>query len=161
MIKQIKGFEDLYTISDNGIIYTSNGKEKKSSKDRKGYLHITLSKNGIKYSFLVHRLVAENFINNPNNDKYVNHINGLKDDNRVLNLEWCSNSYNLKHAYKTNLKSAKNEKNSRVKVSNETIKNIREDFIINKLTRKELAIKYNISYSHIVSILLNKRRLEV
>ena len=56
---------------------------------------------------LVHRMVAETWIPNPNNYREVNHINGDKDDNRVENLEWTTRSENLRHAYRTGLKKVK------------------------------------------------------
>ena len=71
--------------------------------DRDGYLRVHLSKNGKRTSELVHRLVAKTFIDNPNNKPQVNHINGRKDDNRVENLEWCTASENVTHAYRTGL----------------------------------------------------------
>ena len=54
----------------------------------------------------VHQLVANTWIDNPNNYKEVNHINGDKDDNRVENLEWTTRSENLRHAYRTGLRKA-------------------------------------------------------
>ena len=54
-------------------------------------------------SQLVHRLVADTWIPNPNHHKELNHINGNKDDNRVENLEWVTRSENLRHAYRTGL----------------------------------------------------------
>ena len=69
-------------------------------KDNRGnYLSVTLSANGKGKRYSVHRLVAMAFIPNPNNLPQVNHINGIRNDNRVGNLEWCNNSYNIWHSY--------------------------------------------------------------
>lgn len=91
--KQIEGFEGLYEISNLGNV---KGKKKvlKKAMQSNGYEYVTLRKNGQQYHSLVHRLVALNFIENPNNYPEVNHISEDKHDNSVSNLEWCTHVYN-------------------------------------------------------------------
>ena len=96
----IPGFKGLYKVSNKGVVkslnYNHTGKEKilKPNKDGFGYPKVALSKNGKIKTIKVHRLVAEAFISNPLNLPEVNHINEIKEDNRVENLEWCSSRYN-------------------------------------------------------------------
>ena len=81
-----------------------NGKILKQSKNQKGYLRIRISKGrNKKYTLLIHRLVALAFIENPNNYQQINHIDGNKENNYYLNLEWCNNSQNQIHAVKLGL----------------------------------------------------------
>lgn len=65
--------------------------------DKNGYHYVHLYKNGKQYIKKIHRLVAEAFIPNPNNLPEVNHINLIKSDNNINNLEWCTHKYNMKH----------------------------------------------------------------
>lgn len=72
------------------------------------YYRVPLTnKEHIKKYYLVHRLVAQAFLENPNNLPEVNHINGNKFDNSISNLEWCNRQYNIKHAYKIGLNPSK------------------------------------------------------
>jgi hypothetical protein len=70
---------------------------------KNGYSQMNITLNGKTKSFLVHRLVALEYCLNPSNKKEVNHINGIKTDNRVENLEWVTRSENIKHGISTGL----------------------------------------------------------
>lgn len=103
MEKRIKDFED-YAITDDGKVISykySTPRIMKTYFQAAGYENIKLCKNNITYHFLIHRLVAEAFIPNPNNLPEVNHKNKDKKDNRVENLEWCTRKENLYDSYST------------------------------------------------------------
>lgn len=114
--KDIPGYEGLYQVSNFGRIkglprYVSNDKGQILLKERilkghkitKGYIQVEFPNKDKRVLKLIHVLVAQAFIPNPNNYPQVNHINGLKDDNRAENLEWVNNSMNQLHAYKLGL----------------------------------------------------------
>ena len=103
----IKGFEGLYEVStwgnvrslDRWVIYKNGAKHFYKGKIlklfiNKGYIRVELSKNCKKIKCLVHRLVAEAFIPNPDNLPLINHKDEVKDNNYPYNLEWCTHEYN-------------------------------------------------------------------
>lgn len=104
--KDIKDFEGLYQVSNFGRVRSLKfGKERLlKCGGNTGYYKVELWKNGKKCDKQVHRLVADAFIDNPNNLECVNHINGIKIDNRVENLEWITCKENTIHAIKNELK---------------------------------------------------------
>lgn len=96
-IGNIKTIDTEKKCIRSGIEFTMKlkGKLKKRTIDKYGYLYVSFNKCKAR----VHRLVAIAFIPNIENKPFVNHINGIKNDNRVENLEWCTSSENNKHAY--------------------------------------------------------------
>lgn len=108
--KWIKNFEGTHSVTEDGHIYRySNGQaiEVAQVKHTQGYLYSTLTRNGVQTNVLVHRVLAEAFIPNPENKKYVNHIDGNKSNNDLSNLEWCTSRENCLHAYATGLNTHK------------------------------------------------------
>jgi hypothetical protein len=99
-----------YSISKDGNVINNKFKRKlKPFLDAYGYYQVCLCNKGQIKKFRVNRLVAEAFIPNTNNYKQVNHINGIKTDNRIENLEWVTPSQNMLHAYKIGLKKVTNK----------------------------------------------------
>ncbi|MDP3959930.1 MAG: NUMOD4 domain-containing protein [Pseudorhodobacter sp.] len=111
-MKDIKGFEGLYAVTEDGQVWSYPKQNNRNLRGRwmkqqphKGYLSVHLKKDGKIFSKLVHRLVAETFIPNPENRPQVNHKHedGNKARNLVDNLEWTTNKENSDHAFKVNL----------------------------------------------------------
>lgn len=111
--KNVKGFEGFYQVSNEGDVRSldrlidgggTQNKRKlkgvllKGGVSNSGYVKFTLTNSGKMKYYSGHRLVALNFIPNPNNYEQVNHIDGDKLNNNVNNLEWCDSFYNMKHA---------------------------------------------------------------
>jgi hypothetical protein len=111
--KDIPEYEGLYQISNLGNVKSQHsnrmngqrpGKLLKITLMKNGYMSLELRMSDTNKRHLVHRLIAEVFIPNPDNRPVVNHINGIKNDNRIENLEWCTQSENIRHAIDTGLR---------------------------------------------------------
>ena len=141
----IKDFEDYYEVSNlgrfrskdrllirnNGVTQFTKGKILKNNYYSNGYVQLILYVNKNRFNFLGHRVVAEHFIPNPDNLPIVNHINLIKWDNRVSNLEWCTHSDNNNHAVKNgcfdNKKVIKGENHPNTKLTDEDVKYIKRN----------------------------------
>lgn len=145
MFVKIDGF-DNYEVSELGEIRSlmkSVPKILNLDVNPSGYTNCCLYRDKKKHRFLVHRLVAEAFIPNPENKPQVNHKNGTKTDNRVENLEWCTYEENLTHAVENGLR-ATGERVSTAKLKEDDVRHIL------KLRRegnpiKSIANKYDVS----------------
>lgn len=104
MFIDIENYNGVYGVNCNGDV--RNNKTGRILKPNYGqhYAYVTPSKNGKAKRLNIHRAVAIAFIPNPENKETVNHINGIKHDNNVTNLEWATRSENEKHAWATGLK---------------------------------------------------------
>lgn len=106
--KNIEGYEGKYQVSNLGNVksletwtgdrYIKREKILKNNLYGNGYYYVGLSKNGKVKRYKVSRLVAQEFIPNPENKPFINHIDGDKLNNHIDNLEWCTQSENMKHA---------------------------------------------------------------
>jgi hypothetical protein len=108
--KKVKNYPERYFVSYSGFVRSRTVlypfpryKYLGQQKSVHGYKQVGLSKSGMQKTFGVHRIVAQTFIPNPNRYLCVNHKNGVKTDNSVNNLEWCTHSQNSRHAIKNGL----------------------------------------------------------
>jgi hypothetical protein len=113
--KIIKDYED-YSITREGKVFsykTSKEKELKLNRDKDGYLLVNLFKFGKGKTLKVHRIVAETYIPNTKNKPQVNHINEIKDDNKLENIEWVTCKENINHGTRNerHSESVRGEKN--------------------------------------------------
>ena len=165
--KDIPGFEGKYQASNLGRIKSLgkrywNGYGKgyiRTTKDRiiggsklstKGYLRVNLE-NTI---YIVHRLIAETWIPNVNNKEQVNHINGIKTDNKVSNLEWVTNQENRNHAVKYDLVTRRDHGNcAHQKLTTAQCLNICKIYNSGKFSQSKIAKKYKVCQQTICSVI--------
>ncbi len=146
--KDTAGFLN-YQVSNLGNIRGIYGKILKQHPNRNGYISVTLytNGNGEKKTVRVHRLVACTFIENPLGKREVNHIDGNKCNNSAENLEWCSTSENIIHAYKNGLNFKK--------ISIKDAVNIKK-MLSEGISQYKIADKYSVTQS-LISLIKNNK----
>jgi len=178
--KDIEGYEGSYRISNLGNVKSLNRTIKHPLKGsfnikekilkpalNRGYLKCILCFNGVNKSFYVHRLVAIMFIMNNKDKPDVNHKNGVKHDNRVENLEWCTEKENVTHAISNKLidynsrdyskyNKAIGERVFKSKLSTQDVLTIRRLHKTGNYTNKKLSDMFNVTPSPI-SLIVNRK----
>lgn len=137
-----------YKISTQGRVIGFKGRYLNPAKTGQGYYYVCLCKDKNIVSAKVHRLVAEAFVPLVTGKEQINHIDGDKLNNWANNLEWCTHKENMKHRDIMGL-TPRGEKHGRSKLTEINIEDIRAS----TLSRKEIAVKYGMSYSHISAII--------
>jgi len=164
--KPVPDYEKLYQISNTGkLMSLSKYVQNKKVPDKllkiqvsKGYQQVNLYKNKKGKTFRIHRLVTETFIPRINGKTQVNHINGIKHDNRVENLEWCTKKENSKHAFETGLLTPpilKGEKNPCSKLKNNIVLELR-DLYKSGMRVIDISKKYNLKIPTVEGIVYNR-----
>jgi len=148
--KPVVGYEGLYEVSNKGEIKSVKTQKLLKPRLSTGYAMVALWNNGVRKDLKIHRLVAIAFIGNPLNKPQVNHIDCIKLNNNVNNLEWVTNSENIKHAYKNGLITISNEKIAIIakavsKAHSKKVIDVHTGIIYNSLTQGCISINMNAS----------------
>ncbi len=164
---EVKGYEGLYSITEDGQIFSHDkptgqkGRFLRQNKSPNGYKTVWLSKKGKVTAKTVHRIVAESFLKHDRNRKFVNHKNGIKTDNRVENLDWCTQLENNRHAWKSGLcekvrfSKARGENSGMSKLTENNVRAIRNKRV-DGFTLCKLAKEFKVSKSLISVVCRNE-----
>lgn len=165
VFEDLIGYEDSYQISDKGRIFTKRrldgnriiyGRELHPLITKDRYLKVGLTKNGKTKRFYLHRLVAQHFIENPQNLPQVNHKDGNKFNNDVSNLEWCTKKQNQEHAVRNSLMQH-GEARPSAKLTEKDVLEIYQ--LKGVLSAKEIGERYGVSKNTINVILRGEKWL--
>lgn len=159
ILKPIKGYKGLYSVSNMGGIYSHpkhnrEGKWIRQCNKVYRYIRIGLSKNAKSQCHSMHRLVAEAFLPNPDNKPSVNHKDGDKTNCRADNLEWTTNYQNIQHSADTGL-------NPHMRLTIEDKYELCESYLSGQMTYRGLATKYATCESNIRRYVKNYEKMKI
>jgi len=156
--REIENYED-YLISDRGRVYSCKSKKflKPQNNSTGGYLFVILYKNGVTKTHRIHRLVANTFIPNMFGKRTVNHMDGVKTNNFVSNLEWATNKENIHHAVNAGLQDNKGEKHGQSKLGESQVLEIRRIYSTGEISQRALAKIFDVHQVHIGDIVNRKK----
>lgn len=160
--QEIPGFEGRYLIDREGTLYsvprikTKGGYLKKTIRDDYAGYNLTVSHTNYRW-YPAHRLMALTFLGQPYEPMQVNHKNGIKDDNRLENLEWCTGKQNIRHRIETLGVDLSGTRNGRAKLTEADIKQIRKRYAETPEGAWTIAKDYGVAPGHITDIINRKR----
>lgn len=168
--RPVVGYEGFYEVSDLGRVRsvshvvkarynataTKRGRLIRSriTDKKRRYLRITLSRNNVIKTHLVHRLVASAFVTNPKNKPCINHKNGNKEDNRPGNLEWVTHKENTHHAIRHGLINERGENSALARLTSEDARQIR--FLSKFMSQRKIGLLFGVNQTHVSHIVLRK-----
>lgn len=173
--KPIPGYENAYEISDIGRVRSKDryvkgfnsrygeyqafrlGRVRSAKTSKSGYPMINLLHGGIVKWFSIHFLVLSAFVSpRPSKDHQCNHKNGVKNDNRLENLEWVTRSENMRHAQRTGLWNFCGEAHDKAILTASQVLNIRHWKISTNLTHQQMASYFGVSKSCVTHIVAGR-----
>jgi len=151
-LADVPGFEARYRVSRDGVVFGPKGRPLSPSTTTKGYLEVVLYDDaGKRHTMKVHRLVAMAFVARESGQDFVNHLDGVKTHNSVGNLEWCTASHNVAHAYKTGLITpARGERHGSAKLTAAQVRLIRR--VGSRVGSRVLAKRCGVSAAAILKV---------
>lgn len=143
---------------DNGWGRLEEPRLFKTPKNNSGYKSVSLSDRGDSTTHLIHRLVAQTFVPNPEDKPEVNHKDGDKENNFYLNLEWCTKLENESHCSESGLRNpVRGEKHPDARLTEEDVLEIRELYGTGDYYQREIGKMFGVSARHISSIVTRKK----
>ena len=152
VFRDIPGWEGMYQVSNIGTVrsvdrtvgsvtgktYNRKGKVLRQNYNEDGYKIVYLSRNARDITMGVHRAMGLAFIPNLDQKPMINHINAIRDDNRLENLEWCTNAENIKHSFDMGISCNKGDNHPNRVLTMDMVRAIRQELATGK-TPKEVS----------------------